>query len=360
MKKYINKKNIFYFIQFCILLFGVSFPFWQTTEVFHIYHPLYVSIPAAIFVILFALAFGTAFDFKPKINKALKKTVSYWLAGGFILFFVSLFFSGVAIITQTPITYAVGMSLIISTGLIMYAYHHGYNIRIHNISLASDKVTRDYRFVQLSDIHIGSNTKDDLVRIMKKINNLRYDFVVITGDLVDEDYAKFEDLEPLNQIDAPVYYITGNHEYYLRHKHFSDFIEKTDIHDINDQKAVFKEIDIYGIDEKSSVKEVLSGLSVDTQRYALGLMHEPETSEMKDAESAGIDLMLSGHTHNGQIFPFTLMVKARYKFIQGIYELGKMTIHVSQGTSTWGPKMRLGTHNEITLIHIHPKEKTNA
>lgn len=358
MKKYLNKKNLFYFVQFCILLFGVSFPFWQTVEVFEIYHPLYVIIPGALFVILFTLAFGTAFDLQPKVNKALKKTVSYWLAGGFILFFVSLIFSAIAIITGAPITYAVGTSLVVSAGLIMYAYHHGYNIRIHNIGLESDKITQEYRFIQLSDIHIGSNTKHDLERVMEKINNLKYDFVVITGDLVDEDYAQFEDLEPLNKIEAPVYYITGNHEYYLRHKHFSQFISKTDIHDINDQKAAFEEIDIYGIDEKSSVKEVLNELQISPQRYSLGLMHEPDTSEMKDAESAGIDLMLSGHTHNGQIFPFTLMVRAKYKFIQGLYELGNMFIHVSQGTSTWGPKMRLGTHNEITLIHLIPKQKT--
>lgn len=358
MKKYFNKKNFFYFIQFCILLFGVSFPFWQTAEVFHIYHPVYVVIPAVIFVILFGLSFGTLFDFKPKVSKALKKTVSYWLAGGFILFFVSLFLTGLAIVMSVPITYAFGASLVIAAGLITYAYHHGYHIRVHTISLETEKISHDYRFIQLSDIHIGSNTKEDLIRIINKVNTLRYDFIVITGDLVDEDYARFDDLEPLNQLDAPIYYITGNHEYYLKHKHFSQFIDKTDIHDINDQKAAFEEIDIYGIDEKSSSAEILEDLDVDTSRYALGLMHEPDTKEMKDAESAGIDLMLSGHTHNGQIFPFTLMVRAKYKFIQGLYQLGNMFIHVSQGTSTWGPKMRLGTHNEITLIHLHPKEKT--
>jgi hypothetical protein len=356
MKKYINKRNIFYFIQFCILVFGASFPFWQTTEVFHIYYPIYVTIPGAIFVILFILASGTTFDLKPKINKILKKTVSYWLAGGFILFCVSLVITTIAIIAQIPITYAVGFSLVISASLIIYSYHHGYNIRIHAISFESDKVLKEYRFIQLSDIHIGSNSKEDLSRIMDKMNNLRYDFVVITGDLVDEDYAEFEDLAPLGNIQTPVYYITGNHEYYLRHKRFSDFIEKTDIHDINDQKVVFEEIDIYGIDEKSSVQKVLSNLNVNLNRYSISLMHEPDTKEMKQAESAGIDLMLSGHTHNGQIFPFTLMVKARYKFIQGIYQLGNMFIHVNQGTSTWGPKMRLGTHNEITLITLKPTQ----
>lgn len=357
MKKYINKKNLFYFIQFCILVFGISFPFWQTSEVFHIYRPLYIFIPGSIFVVLFGLAFGTVFDFNPKINKILRKTVSYWLAGGFILFVLSLLFSGIGTILNVSVIYAVSASLIVSTGLIIYSYYNGYIIQIHSIALESKKISKDYRLIHLSDIHIGSNNKDDLMRIIDRMNTLRYDFVVVTGDLVDEDYAQFDDLEPLNQIDAPIYYITGNHEYYLRHKHFSQFIDKTDIHDINDQKVVFEEIDIYGIDEKSSSAKILKDLSVDTSRYALGLMHEPDTKEMKHAASAGIDLMLSGHTHNGQIFPFTLIVRAKYKFIQGLYQLGNMFIHVSQGTSTWGPKMRLGTHNEITLIHLSPAEK---
>lgn len=357
MKKILKKKNIFYFIQFCILLFGISFPFWQTSEVFHIYHPLYVAIPASIFVVLFTLAFGTLFNFRSTINKILKKTVSYWLSGGFILFCVSLVLSEIAILINIPITYAVAGSLIISAILIVYSYHNGYQIRVENVSLESEKIKREYRFLQLSDIHIGSNTKADLLRIIKKINNLHYDFVVITGDLVDEDYASYEDLQPLNQIDAPIYYITGNHEYYLRHKHFSDFINKTDIHDINDQKARFEEIDIYGVDERSQVADVLNQLEVSTNRYSLGLMHEPVSSEMKQAASHGIDLMLSGHTHNGQIFPFTLMVQMKYKFIQGLYQIGNMFIYVSQGTSTWGAKMRLGTHNEITMVHLLPKQK---
>ena len=81
-------------------------------------------------------------------------------------------------------------------------------------------------------------------------------------------------------------------------------------------------------------------------------MHEPEKREMIQAQQKGIDLMLSGHTHNGQIFPFTWMVKIRYPFIAGIYYLENMMINVSQGTSTWGPKMRWGTRNEITHIRV--------
>lgn len=354
-KKILTKRNLFFFIQFCILFFGVSFPFWQTTEVFQIYHPLWVIVPGAVFVTLFSLAFGTLFNLNERVLKVAKVVVGYWLAGGFILFFTLLILSGLNFFAGFPPTWIAGSGLGIASLLIVYAYHHASHIFVHSISLSSKKVTRPYSFIQLSDIHIGSNGKHEVERILKHMEGLNYDFVVITGDLIDEDYATYEALEPLANITVPTYYITGNHEYYLRNKSFKDFIHKTDIYDVNDKKTSFEEIDIYGIDELSDAEIVLKKLGVDTSRYALGLMHEPHTREMKKSEKLGIDLMLSGHTHNGQIFPFTLMVKAKYRFLKGLYQLGNMAIHVSQGTSTWGPKMRLGTRNEITLINVHPE-----
>lgn len=355
IKKNLTKRNLFYFLQFCILFFGVSFPFYQTTEVFHIYHPLWVVIPGTIFIILFSLAFGTVFDLHEKTLKFFKKVISYWLAGGFILFFIILLLSALNLFIGLDPMWMFGSGLALSSVLIIYAYHHASYIFIHPIAFSSSRVSKEYQFVQLSDIHIGSNGVHEVQRILKHMDNLKYDFVVITGDLIDEDYATYESLAPLSTINVPVYYITGNHEYYLRHKSFKDFIQKTDITDINDTMVSFKELDIYGIDEKSDAKEVLQKLNINTNRYSIGLMHEPHFAEMEKAELQGIDLMLSGHTHNGQIFPFTLMVRAKYKFLKGLYQLGNMMIHVSQGTGTWGPKMRLGTRNEITLITISPK-----
>ena len=68
----------------------------------------------------------------------------------------------------------------------------------------------------------------------------------------------------------------------------------------------------------------------------------------------GIDLMLSGHTHNGQIFPFNLLVKQQFKRIAGLYIEKDARLYVSSGTGTWGPLMRLGSMNEITLFDLLP------
>lgn len=357
MTKHRAKRNIFYFIQFCVLLFGVSFPFWQSREILHIYSPLWVILPGVLFMILFALAFGTAFNFRDNIARKLKKVIGYWLGGGFILFFTLILFLVVNIPIGIPREWVVGSALAVSNTLIIYSYHHGKRIVTKTLSFHSGKINQRYQFVHLSDIHVGSNKKEEVERIVHHLEKLSFDFVVITGDLIDEDFASKHDLEPLNKIKEPIYYITGNHEYYLRKKSFRDFLQKTNIDDINDKKVSFKEIDIYGIDEKSDIGEVLDTLDVEKERYSLCLMHEPKSQQLKKASARGIDLLLSGHTHNGQIYPFTLMVKARYPFMRGVYEINNMSVYVSQGAGTWGPKMRLGTSNEITLIMIGPLSK---
>jgi hypothetical protein len=337
------------------VVFGVSFPFWQIAEVTHIYKPFWVTLPSGIFMIMFALAFGTFFDIRGPFEKFLKKVVSYWLAGGFIIFFTFLLFLFLNIFIKLPKEMIFSIVIILSSFFIVYAYHHASKIFIVKIKIPSSKVSRPYTVVQLSDIHVGSNGKYEVDRIVQKVKKIDFDYLVITGDLIDEDYASYKDLEPLNKITQPIYYITGNHEYYLRHTNFNELIKKTNIHDINNQNIHLNEIDIYGVDEKASVQSVLDNLGVDNRRFNIMLLHEPDTNQMKAAADSGIDLSLAGHTHNGQIFPFTWMVRARYKYLKGLYSIGSMFLYVSQGAGTWGPKMRLGTDNEIIVISIYPR-----
>ena len=80
------------------------------------------------------------------------------------------------------------------------------------------------------------------------------------------------------------------------------------------------------------------------------LYHRPRGLE--SAAEAGVDLMISGHTHNGQIMPFNLAVRKVFDKVKGMYRHGKTRLYVSQGTGTWGPVMRVGTLSEITLFEI--------
>ena len=87
-------------------------------------------------------------------------------------------------------------------------------------------------------------------------------------------------------------------------------------------------------------------------RFTILMYHRPDGLE--DAARSGIDLMLCGHTHNGQIVPFHWLVKRYFPRIAGRYEAGATVLYVSPGTGTWGPTMRLGSSNEITVFELSP------
>ncbi|HXK49727.1 MAG TPA: hypothetical protein PKW56_04610, partial [Clostridiales bacterium] len=122
------------------------------------------------------------------------------------------------------------------------------------------------------------------------------------------------------------------------------------------------EVEVFGVEwnrnnfmNKRSEQEVyFDSISVDTTKFNIFLNHEPELYDR--AEQEGMDLMLSGHTHRGQIFPFWLFVRARYKYIYGLYDIGRMKLYTTSGTGVWGPFMRVGSSNEIVEIDLIPEK----
>ena len=98
------------------------------------------------------------------------------------------------------------------------------------------------------------------------------------------------------------------------------------------------------------VEKELTSLEVDQNGFSILMYHRPIGFE--SAQKAGVDLMISGHTHKGQIFPFNLVVKSVFRYLAGLYRGAKGDLYVSQGTGTWGPIMRIGSVAEITLFSI--------
>ncbi len=111
-------------------------------------------------------------------------------------------------------------------------------------------------------------------------------------------------------------------------------------------------IGIDDVDDVDQVVQQLPQLSSHAEKFNKLLYHRPLGWE--SAIESGIELMLSGHTHNDQVFPFNWVVKQQFKRIEGMYEQGNARLYVSSGTSTWGPLMRLGSLNEVTLIELIP------
>jgi predicted MPP superfamily phosphohydrolase len=183
--------------------------------------------------------------------------------------------------------------------------------------------------------------------------------VVITGDLVDgSTIVNHNVLSPINKIKSPVYFVIGNHEIYDGLDRVIPIFKKLKMKVLRDTNSKFQNINFIGIDYSDLKKEIsakLDKIEIDKHRTNI-LLYHATVFRLKELERRGIALHLAGHTHDGQIFPFSLFVKLLYPYTKGVYKRGNSTVLVSPGTGTWGPPMRLGSYNEIYLINLRKKK----
>ncbi|PAF53301.1 hypothetical protein BKH42_06700 [Helicobacter sp. 13S00482-2] len=265
-----------------------------------------------------------------------------------------------------------------NTMLIVCVLYTAYGIYVGQTSPILDSVTipvknlsRTLKIIQLSDVHISTlMTQEKVKKIVDKVNAQNPDVIVLTGDIVDTQsrFAK-KALQALKNLKASygVYYVLGNHEYY---HDINDIIKE--LKDIglniliNDNMAI--EIDkkpilnIAGIADlmgnkagflKPDITKALQGIN--TTIPTIFLSHQPKI--ISQTQDKPIDLILAGHTHGGQIFPFSFAVLLDQPFIKGLHQLSKnQSIYINQGTNLWGPPMRIGTHYEITVINLIPSK----
>ena len=244
------------------------------------------------------------------------------------------------------------LGLIVS--LTVYSLINAMRLKVKTIEISAPV---NKRIANWSDVHLGSVSRRHLEQLVEKTNALNPDLVLITGDLVDpQGNLTSDSLTPLNALTAPAYFVTGNHERYVGLDKVMSLLEKTPVIMLRNEVVLFDSLQLIGIDDSDNPDQVrrnLSGLELNPDMYTILLYHQPEG--FKDAEAAGVDLMLSGHTHNGQIWPFNRVVRLRFKYVKGLHKIGNMKLYVSTGSGTWGPPMRLGSRNLITLIKLVKK-----
>lgn len=238
------------------------------------------------------------------------------------------------------------------------------NIKIRNVEVYSPKIAEYTRVVQISDIHFSRVIDERFAeKIVPMINALTPDMVLFTGDYMDKGIANPDKIaEIMNKIKAPLgkYAISGNHEFITGYFDCIEFIEKNGF-EFMDGRVVEagRNITVGGVMDRSAEKsgvfyhedeKVLKQFK--KENFNIYLKHRPE---LEDGDSSHFDLMLSGHTHGGQIFPFVILVKIFNRYLAGLYELeGGAKLYVSRGTGSWGPPVRFGATPEITLIELKP------
>ena len=220
--------------------------------------------------------------------------------------------------------------------------------------------------VAISDLHLGTLTGERwLAQLWGQVNDLKPDLVVVVGDLVDGNVRHVETLLPtLKQLRAPlgIWAVTGNHEYYAGLEQSVNLLESAGYGLLRDRwSEVVPGLVIAGVDDLTAREQfgqtngaVERALANRPAGATLLLSHSPLESDR--AAAAGAHLMLSGHTHAGQIWPFKYLVQLKYPFLAGRYEIGGMTLIVGRGTGTWGPPMRLWQPCEILRIKLRTSD----
>ncbi|MFH1262982.1 MAG: metallophosphoesterase [Pseudomonadota bacterium] len=219
--------------------------------------------------------------------------------------------------------------------------------------------------LQISDIHAGGLIPKYRIReILRNAKELKPDLVAITGDLVDGSAAYHaETLSMIGELKAKygVYFVTGNHEYYSGVEEWLSFLKNLGVRVLRNERVAIgtKEasFDLAGVDDPTGRMAPGHGTDIpkamqgrDPGRAVVLLSHNP--IQVFEAAKYDVGLVLSGHTHNGQIWPFNYLVKIHHPHITGVHHVGNTELYISQGTGFWGPPMRFLTRGEMTLVEL--------
>ncbi|UFS61305.1 metallophosphoesterase [Sulfurimonas sp. HSL-3221] len=236
-------------------------------------------------------------------------------------------------------------------------------LRFEQIALGETDA-KPFRIVQLSDMHIGLDIRREFVEsCVTRTNALRPDMVVITGDLVDRKIEHVAaELEPLKALQSRfgTFFITGNHEYFhgveaiVAHLRNALGITVLD----NESVKIAERFNLVGVNDLISKRMGVMPYDVeaafgdcDPALKTIVLSHQPKSTRIMQHKA--YDLMLSGHTHGGQIFPFGLLVMIDQPYLAGHYRVdADKQIYVSRGTGYWGPPLRVLAPSEISVIDI--------
>jgi predicted MPP superfamily phosphohydrolase len=222
------------------------------------------------------------------------------------------------------------------------------------------------RIAQISDLHVGPMIRRGYVEsVVRKVLDLKPDLIAVTGDLADgAPEALKAQIEPLTKLKAPlgVFYVTGNHEYYWGAQRWIDKAAELGLTPLLNENRVLSlrgaKILVAGVTDTYAEQFMPSHRSDPGKAAATGqnpavkilLAHRPDSC--LEAERAGFDLQLSGHTHGGQFFPFSLLIPLFHRYWRGLNRHGRLWVYVNRGTGYWGPPDRFTVPSEITLLQL--------
>ena len=287
----------------------------------------------------------------------------------FLLLSVILFDLVHLVFKVKPLYYGMAVLLLSST-VSGYGILNAFHVRVNEQELEMSNLKEEVRVMHWTDMHLGHfRGPGFLERLVKRTNEQKVDMVLITGDLFDGK-IRFGDasLAALTHLDAPVYFVAGNHDGYSGVQDVKNGLRKVGVHVLSNQVAREGPLQIIGLDhmladnnsvnmhangELANMKSVLPAIPTDPDLPTILLHHSPDGIQY--ANEKGVDLYLCGHTHAGQLFPVTLIGELIYTYNKGLHDYKGTKIFVGEGAGTFGPPMRVGTHSAITVFKLIPE-----
>jgi len=287
------------------------------------------------------------------VNYAFFSSVLCWLV------YLALRLGGARIERQYFALSFLGLAVAISA----YGVINGEWTRVKRIAVKLPRLPESWRgrtAVLVSDVHLGNYHGFGFSRrVVKMVRRLNPDVVFIAGDLYDGTPADLARLaEPLRLLKPPLgaFFVEGNHEEFSDHTKYVKAVAATGVRVLENERVIVDGLQIVGVTYQDAThgehfRKTLRLTGFDRGQASILLTHAPDRVQVSAEE--GISLQLSGHTHHGQFWPWTLAAERMYgKFAYGLQRLGEMQVYTSTGAGTWGPPLRVGSSPEIVAIQF--------
>lgn len=258
-------------------------------------------------------------------------------------------------------------------GIVGFGFIQAQSFTVTHHEIEVRGITQPVNIMHISDLHLGAQRKEGyLKKVIEAVRQHQSEIVLYNGDMLDSDIVLTPELFALfESIDAEQYFIIGNHEFYIDTAKALQLIAGAGIHILRNEMTETHGIQLIGMEYMSAdratfdshkvndltIEEELPKIARDESRPSVLVHHSPVGAQY--VSNGNIDVMLSGHTHGGQMFPGTALIGFLFPRNKGRYQIGETTLLVSQGTGTFATWMRIGSFNEIQLVKLIPKPLAN-
>lgn len=295
------------------------------------------------------------------VSRILYYIVSIYWGVLIYLFMLSIIFIIINAIHKLSTTWGLCILFIPSGLIFLYGFICSFMLEVNKLDLHIPSARSPVKIVHISDLHLGAiYGKAHVLRIVAEIKKLDPDLVVITGDLLDGSMKLSPDvLFPFNELSADIYFTLGNHDdVFLGIEEVERTLRGSKIILLKDEAVTNGDINMIGVSFRLShgflVNKLIEMSATDDMLNIL-LYHSPALS-VEQLEECNIQLHLGGHIHGGQMFPLCCSKLPLLQYTKGLHasSSGRAYVHISEGTGTAGPRLRMFSRSQIILLNIHP------